>query len=536
MNFPRRAWLLPACLAAAGLALAGCLAPALVGGLAVGGIAAGGAAVGGAAAGTAGAAGAAGAATAGTAAITGVAAATGTAAAVGATGAIAGAGVATGTVAAGTSVGAGIGATAAGAGAAAGGAATGAVAGAGAGVSGSTAGVSALTTAALGTGSQLGSGLTATANGAANPVALARSGLAIGSATRYVPDEIVVANLSPATLERARRLGFTVTEVGLLDHLALAVARLRLPAGRDPTAALAALREGDAVARYELNPVYRLAAAGSATPPNTDCRGLRCYPQTLLAWPGGCGARPRIGMLDSSVDAGHPALAGRRLQRRRFASGNGSAREREHGTAVAALLLGTPGSGHAGLLPEAELFAAEVFSADREGAPYTDAVRLAQGLDWLAAQRVQVVNISLAGPESGMLHTAVRRLVQSGVGVVAAVGNLGPEAPRQYPAAFPEAMAVTAIDRNRKLYARANRGDYVVLAAPGVAIWTADGAGGGAFRDGTSFAAPYVTAAYALLAGAQPGLAPFGLLHQLQQRAKPLADAPALLQAPACKP
>ena len=533
MNLPRRVWLLPTCLSAS-LALAGCLAPALVGGLAVGGIAAGGAAVGGATAGTAGAAGAAGAATAGTAAVTGVAAATGTAAAVGATGAIAGAGVATGTVAAGTAVGAGVGATAAGAGAAAGGAASGAVAGAGAGVGGSTAGVGALTTAALGTGSPLGSGLTATATGAANPAALARSGLAIGSATRYVPDEIVVANLSPATLERARRLGFAVTEVGLLDHLALAVARLRPPAGRDPATALAALREGDAVARYELNPVYRLAAAEAAAP-DADCRGLRCYPQTLLAWPGRCGAQPRIGMLDSSVDAGHPALAGRRLQRRRFAPGSGGAREREHGTAVAALLLGTPGSGHAGLLPEAELFAAEVFSADREGAPYTDAVRLAQGLDWLAAQRVQVVNVSLAGPESSMLHTAVRRLVQSGVGVVAAVGNLGPEAPRQYPAAYPEAMAVTAVDRNRRLYARANRGDYVALAAPGVAIWTADAAGGGAFRDGTSFAAPYVTAAYALLAGAQPGLAPFGLLHQLQQRAKPLAGAPALLQAPACK-
>ena len=50
--------------------------------------------------------------------------------------------------------------------------------------------------------------------------------------------------------------------------------------------------------------------------------------------------------------------------------------------------------------------------------------------------------------------------------------NLGPDAPPQYPAAYPDVIAVTALDRRLNIYPSANRGEYLSVAAPGVDIWT----------------------------------------------------------------
>jgi subtilisin family serine protease len=78
--------------------------------------------------------------------------------------------------------------------------------------------------------------------------------------------------------------------------------------------------------------------------------------------------------------------------------------------------------------------------------------------------------------------------------VVAAAGNGGPGAAPAYPAAYPSVLAVTAVDQRLRLYRYANRGDYLQLAAPGVDIWTPTAGGSGDYRQGTSFATPYVTA------------------------------------------
>jgi subtilisin family serine protease len=68
-------------------------------------------------------------------------------------------------------------------------------------------------------------------------------------------------------------------------------------------------------------------------------------------------------------------------------------------------------------------------------------------------------------------------------------GNGGKEAPA-YPAAHPDVIAVTAIDADARIYKKANRGEYIDLAAPGVDVWAAKAGGGGSYRSGTSFAVP----------------------------------------------
>ena len=111
--------------------------------------------------------------------------------------------------------------------------------------------------------------------------------------------------------------------------------------------------------------------------------------------------------------------------------------------------------------------------------------------------------MSLAGPANGLVERAVSALASRGTLVVAAAGNEGPTAGPAFPAAYPTALAVTAVDRDLRPFRSANRGDYLSLAAPGVDVW-APTAAGGAMRSGTSYAATFVAAAAADLS-AQAG-------------------------------
>jgi subtilisin family serine protease len=81
---------------------------------------------------------------------------------------------------------------------------------------------------------------------------------------------------------------------------------------------------------------------------------------------------------------------------------------------------------------------------------------------------------------------------------VAAAGNEGPTAEPSYPAAYPQVIAVTAVTKDLRNYRYANRGPHIEFSAPGVDIWTAAPGGGASFHSGTSFAAPHVTAVFAV--------------------------------------
>jgi subtilisin family serine protease len=119
----------------------------------------------------------------------------------------------------------------------------------------------------------------------------------------------------------------------------------------------------------------------------------------------------------------------------------------------------------------------------------------------MAEQEVEVVNLSMAGPDNGVVRLATERALQQGLILVAAAGNGASATEPAYPAAYSAVIAVTAVSADGNVYAYANRGPYIDFAAPGVRLWTAV-PNGGRFQSGTSFAAPYVTSMAALaLAG-----------------------------------
>ena len=199
-----------------------------------------------------------------------------------------------------------------------------------------------------------------------------------------------------------------------------------------------------------------------------------------------------VGIVDTAVDTEHPALRGRTITQRSFRS-TGSAAPANHGTAVASIIVGDLGTEFPGMLPGATIVAADVFHLGLDGRIRATAADVATALDWMAAQQVPVVNVSIAGPDSPLLADVARRLAARGTVLVAAAGNNGPTAPPAFPAGYHDVVAITAIDRHRRPYRLANRGPHLAFAAPGVDVWAAAGGDDGDVHTGTSFAAAYAT-------------------------------------------
>jgi subtilisin family serine protease len=214
-------------------------------------------------------------------------------------------------------------------------------------------------------------------------------------------------------------------------------------------------------------------------------------PEEPQAQSGG-GADVRIGLIDTAVNTRHAAFRQSRLETRDFVEQTG-ARPTEHGTGIAALLVGGE-RGHVGLLPRARLYAASAFYQGQSGATGATTSALIAALDWMASQNVAVVNMSLAGPPNEALRAMIDRMTARGMLIVAAVGNEGPAGRALYPAAYEPVVAVTAVDRNNTIYRWANQGPQVDLAAWGVRASVAKDTGGYHDESGTSFAAPIVAA------------------------------------------
>lgn len=221
--------------------------------------------------------------------------------------------------------------------------------------------------------------------------------------------------------------------------------------------------------------------------------------------------RRAIGLIDGPVDPDHPALAGAQVLTQSLLSEGEDAPAGNHGTAVAALIVGQDPSGAlGGFAPGAALYAVSAFTENR-GDAGADIERIATAIEWLLQQDVRLINMSFAGPENAVLSSVLDSAAARGAIMIAAAGNDGRER-AAYPAAHPSVIAVTAVDAAFRRYRDANYGDHIEFSAPGVDLYVASPRGGN-YASGTSYAAPIVTALAARL-GAGGGLS----LSQIRDR------------------
>ncbi len=306
---------------------------------------------------------------------------------------------------------------------------------------------------------------------------------------QYEKGEVLVVNPPGTFAGFTRQLGFSLIELVRLPQLALEVHRIRIPPRTSVPAAIRLLAQRFPGLIVDAN--HHFEPQNLPEFPNNVARAAIGWPAATRS----CGAGVRLGMIDAAVDIGHPALVGQKVEFRSFHRSGRKPGPAEHGTAIAAMLVGKPSWG--GLLPGAELRAGNIFEINETGRTVGNAVGLMKAVDWMAKSEVHVVNLSVAGADNKVMRVAFDRARDKGLILVAAAGNWGTADRPAYPAAYPDVVAVTAFGAKWVVYSHANSGNYIDFAAPGVRIWTAV-PGGGRFQSGTSFASPYVAALIAL--------------------------------------
>jgi serine protease AprX len=262
--------------------------------------------------------------------------------------------------------------------------------------------------------------------------------------------------------------------------------------------------------------------------------------RTPTAWSQGyTGAGVGIAIVDSGVTA--TADFSGRLTRVQLPGQPSIEDTYGHGTFVAGVAAGVSADGrYAGIAPGASLYAVNVNDAS---GVYTSNVIL--GLDWIDANRlaynIRVVNISLSETTtssylSSPLDSAVERLWSHGVVVVVSAGNRGPNTMQYAPANDPFAIAVGAVDNAGTLTTGDDKvasfsssgttadgfakpdllapGRQIPSVLPGATTLGREApllnliAPGYATMSGTSFAAPQVAGAAALLLQKHPEWTP----------------------------
>ncbi|MEA2078478.1 MAG: S8 family serine peptidase [Pseudomonadota bacterium] len=200
-----------------------------------------------------------------------------------------------------------------------------------------------------------------------------------------------------------------------------------------------------------------------------------------------------------------------------------------HGTGVMGLIVGGNAGGFdMGVAPDAQWISVKIFNDEDQ----SDLGKIHQGFQWLldpngnesSDDAPDIVNSSwvLQGTEGeclGEFAADIATLRAAGIAVVFSAGNTGPDAGTSMePANDPASLSVGAIDSSQRVPSFSNRGPsacdggfYPKLAAPGKDVLTAGLTTGGAnptnyaFGTGTSFAAPHVAGAIAVLKSAFPG-------------------------------
>jgi subtilisin len=224
------------------------------------------------------------------------------------------------------------------------------------------------------------------------------------------------------------------------------------------------------------------------------------------AWGRSGGAGITVAVIDSGVDAAHPAVgAVDRAIALRWDAETEEVMSTEgihddlfgHGTACAGIIRRAA--------PDVTMWSVRVLGSRLTG----KGMVFAAGVRWAIAQGARVVNMSLStGREDyfGLFHEIADEAAFAGVVLVCAANNV--PAPT-YPAQFSSVISVAAHDGRDPFCLDANPAPPVDFGAPGIDIEVPWLSGSTIVSTGNSFAAPHVTGLVARLLSKHPHLTPY---------------------------
>ncbi len=224
------------------------------------------------------------------------------------------------------------------------------------------------------------------------------------------------------------------------------------------------------------------------------------------AWGGSGGEEARVAIIDSGIDADHPAVGGRIGGQVAITDGPlGLLHDTEphgdsygHGTACAGIIRS--------IAPECELYSVKVLGSRLTGRGTT----FAAGLQWAIENGMHVCNVSMGTTKKnffGLLHNLADRAYFQKTMLVTAANNMPvPSFPSLYASVISVASHEGAHDPYLFYY---NPYPPVEFGAPGIDVRVAWADGGWITATGNSFAAPHITGIVAKILGKHPGLTLF---------------------------
>ena len=245
----------------------------------------------------------------------------------------------------------------------------------------------------------------------------------------------------------------------------------------------------------------------------------------------------KIGIIDSgigTVDLGHTGLDGTAVEHKAVAPTSGF--PAPHALSIVTMLgdRAQDGDGPIGLLgdkwdgykgyknpPLLSKKPPQIYSYNvGDFGPST--VQVARAIHAAIDDKVDIINLSVALAPSPVVEEAIRRAIQKKIIVVAAAGNYAPDAswkPAKFPANVDGVVSVGAGTWLRT-FADFSANEGVDILAPGEELIVGGPGGIWYVAEGTSFAAPHVVAALAMMLAVAPDLKPDEALAALQDYAQ----------------
>jgi thermitase len=341
----------------------------------------------------------------------------------------------------------------------------------------------------------------------------------------YRPGQILV-KFYPQTPQQDRLRALGTHDLPVLEDLpGLQVQRVAAPEGQE-FQIVEALNNDPRVEYAELD-----YAVHATLIPNDSYFHLQWGPvkiQAPAAWDEATGGSDVIiAVIDTGVDLDHPALNDKIVPGWDYVNNDSLAQDDHgHGTHVAGTAAAETNNqqGVAGVSWGARIMPIKVLNSEGNGY-YSN---VAQGVLYACAHGAKVINLSLGGSEfSVVLEDALEQAYGQGCLIVAAAGNDGASGV-DYPARYPEAIAVAATDRYDQRASFSDYGPEIELAAPGVEIystlWTRSSHTYG-WKQGTSMSTPHVAGLAAVVWSVCPGMTNSDLRNVIENTAKDLGPA-----------